>query len=65
MSFLIVLPKYYIIENLYIATIKTFAQILSKINAARRGRPEELEAYAEQIRQKMLGTNFDDKFGRV
>ena len=51
--------------NLYIATIKTFAQILSKINAARRGRPEELADYAEQIRQKMLGTNFDDKFGRV
>ena len=50
---------------MYIATIKTFAQILSKINAARRGRPEELAAYAEQIRQKMLGTNFDDKFGRV
>ena len=51
--------------KLYITTIKTFAQILSKINAARRGRPEELEAYAEQIRQKMLGANFDDKFGRV
>ena len=51
--------------NLYIATIKTFAQILSKINAARRGRPEELAAYAEQIRQKMLGINFDDKFSRV
>lgn len=51
--------------KLYITTIKTFAQILSKINAARRGRPEELAAYAEQIRQKMLGTNFDDKFGRV
>ena len=51
--------------KLYITTIKTFAQILSKINAARRGRPEELADYAEQIRQKMLGTNFDDKFGRV
>ena len=51
--------------KLYITTIKTFAQILSKINAARRGRPEELADYAEQIRQKMLGTNFDDKFSRV
>ena len=51
--------------KLYIATIKTFAQILSKINAARRGRPEELAAYAEQIRQKILGINFDDKFSRV
>ena len=51
--------------KLYITTIKTFAQILSKINAARRGRSEELADYAEQIRQKMLGTNFDDKFSRV
>ena len=48
--------------RLYIATVKTFAQILSKINAARRGRPEELTAYAEKIRLRMLGSNYDDEF---
>ena len=48
--------------RLYIATIKTFAQILSKISAARRGRPEELTAYAEQIRRRMLSNNYDDEF---
>ena len=48
--------------RLYIATVKTFAQILSKINAARRGRPEELTAYADKIRLRMLGSNYDDEF---
>ena len=48
--------------KLYITTIKTFAQILSKINAARRGRPEELTAYADKIRLRMLGSNYDDEF---
>lgn len=50
----------------YMLTLKTFAQILSKIAEAKRGNPDALEDYANVIDEKIPHDKvYDDKFGVI
>ena len=46
--------------SLYVKILKTYAQIMAKVNSAKRGHPEELAAYAERVKKNFSVK--DDEF---